>query len=204
MPLRQTDKRKSDEPEGWGWEQQPATREENHHYRVSGLVQHDLSHYKAATSPLAKRNTRCVKHLAPASSRQQVLKKELGWLEGVERAKKPARLPVVFTREEARAVLSRLDGVRWMMASLLYGSGCGSWSVLGCASRMWTSTATSSSSGTVRERQGPCHYAPGSACRALEDAPGEGPRAPQEGPLGGLRGRVPALRVGEEVSEREP
>ena len=54
---------------------------------------------------------------------RQVLKRELGWLEEVERAKKPARLPVVFTREEARAVLSRLDGIRWVMASLLYGSG---------------------------------------------------------------------------------
>ena len=54
---------------------------------------------------------------------RQVLKKELGWLEGVERAKKPVRLPVVFTREEARAVLARLDGIRWVMASLLYGSG---------------------------------------------------------------------------------
>jgi integrase len=54
---------------------------------------------------------------------RQVLRKELGWLEGVERAKKPARLPVVFTREEAPAVLSRLDGIRWVMASLLYGSG---------------------------------------------------------------------------------
>ena len=41
---------------------------------------------------------------------RQVLKKDFGWLEGVERAKKPARLPVVFTREEARAVLARLDG----------------------------------------------------------------------------------------------
>ena len=39
MPLRQTDRRKSEEPEDCGWEQQPATREENRHYRVSGLVQ---------------------------------------------------------------------------------------------------------------------------------------------------------------------
>ncbi len=53
---------------------------------------------------------------------RKVLKKDFGWLEGVERAKKPARLPVVFTREEARVVLARLDGIRWMMASLLYGS----------------------------------------------------------------------------------
>ena len=54
---------------------------------------------------------------------RQVLKKELGWLDGLERAKKPVRLPVVFTREEARAVLARLDGIRWVMASLLYGFG---------------------------------------------------------------------------------
>jgi integrase len=54
---------------------------------------------------------------------RQVLEKEQGWLEGVERAKKPARLAAVFTRQAARAVLSRLDGIRWVMASLLYGSG---------------------------------------------------------------------------------
>ena len=33
------------------------------------------------------------------------------------------RLPVVFTREEARAVLSHLRGELWLMGSLLYGSG---------------------------------------------------------------------------------
>ena len=44
---------------------------------------------------------------------RHVLKQELGGLEGLERAKKPARLPVVFTREEARAILTRLDGIRW-------------------------------------------------------------------------------------------
>ncbi len=54
---------------------------------------------------------------------QQVLKKDLAVLSGIERAKAPARLPVVFSKEEARRVLSHLDGVPWMMASLLYGSG---------------------------------------------------------------------------------
>ena len=54
---------------------------------------------------------------------RHVLKQELGWLEGLERAKKPARLPVVFTRDEARAILTRLDGIGWVMASLFYGSG---------------------------------------------------------------------------------
>jgi integrase len=41
----------------------------------------------------------------------------------MERAKKPGRLPVVFSRTEVRVVLARLDGQPWLMASLLYGSG---------------------------------------------------------------------------------
>jgi integrase len=54
---------------------------------------------------------------------REVLDIRLDWIDGVERAKKAPRLPVVFTREEARAVLSRLDGAKWLMASLLYGAG---------------------------------------------------------------------------------
>ena len=33
------------------------------------------------------------------------------------------RLPAVFTREEAKAVLAQLSPTKWLMASLLYGSG---------------------------------------------------------------------------------
>lgn len=54
---------------------------------------------------------------------RQVLHRELDWLSGVTRAKRPARLPVVLTREEVSAVLVELDGVRWLMAALLYGCG---------------------------------------------------------------------------------
>jgi integron integrase len=54
---------------------------------------------------------------------KQVLKQEIGWLEKVERAKKPARLPVVLTGDEVRKVLSQLHGTARVMASLLYGSG---------------------------------------------------------------------------------
>ena len=39
------------------------------------------------------------------------------------RAKKPKHLPVVFTREEVRQILSRLDGTPFIIASLLYGAG---------------------------------------------------------------------------------
>jgi integron integrase len=54
---------------------------------------------------------------------QEVLKQEIGWLDEVVRAKKVKKLPVVLTREEVKAVLSRLSGTRWVMANLLYGSG---------------------------------------------------------------------------------
>jgi integron integrase len=39
------------------------------------------------------------------------------------RAKRPARLPVVLSRDEVRALLAQLDGPKWLMASLLHGSG---------------------------------------------------------------------------------
>jgi integron integrase len=52
-----------------------------------------------------------------------VLEVDLPWLEGVVRARRPARLPVVLTREEVRAVLERLEGAPRLMACLLYGAG---------------------------------------------------------------------------------
>jgi integron integrase len=54
---------------------------------------------------------------------KQVLGMELPWLDGIERAKKPQRLPVVLTRSEVTALLGELNGTRWLMASLLYGTG---------------------------------------------------------------------------------
>ena len=52
-----------------------------------------------------------------------VLDRPLGALGETHRAKRPERLPVVFTRDEVRAVLARLQGDRRLMASLLYGAG---------------------------------------------------------------------------------
>ena len=54
---------------------------------------------------------------------RDVLKKELGWLDDVERAKTPSRLPVVFRKQEAKKILLRLEGTKWLMGNLLYGSG---------------------------------------------------------------------------------
>ena len=41
---------------------------------------------------------------------RHVLKEPLEWLNDIERPKKPSRLPVVFGRVEAQAVLAQLDG----------------------------------------------------------------------------------------------
>jgi integron integrase len=54
---------------------------------------------------------------------RHVLGQHLGWLDGVVRAKRPQRLPVVLTRPEGKALLSALDGLHWNMASLFYGAG---------------------------------------------------------------------------------
>ena len=54
---------------------------------------------------------------------RDVLGRELPWLDHVERARTPARLPVVLTREEVHAVLIRLPGVHRLIGRLLYGAG---------------------------------------------------------------------------------
>lgn len=53
---------------------------------------------------------------------KNVLGVELRNIDAV-RAKKPKHLPVVFTREEVRQILSRLTGTPFIVASLLYGAG---------------------------------------------------------------------------------
>ena len=54
---------------------------------------------------------------------RDVLGQDLPWLDDVVRAKRTARLPVVLTREEVRALLVQMNGVPRMMAILLYGAG---------------------------------------------------------------------------------
>jgi len=49
---------------------------------------------------------------------REVLRQDLPWLDDLVRAKRPQRLPVVFTRDEARRVLGQLNGTHWLMAAL--------------------------------------------------------------------------------------
>jgi integron integrase len=54
---------------------------------------------------------------------KEVLKHPLDWMDNIQRAKKPTRLPLVFTREEVRAILVHLEGSKWIVGALLYGAG---------------------------------------------------------------------------------
>jgi integron integrase len=49
--------------------------------------------------------------------------RQLAWLGDLVHAKRPTRIPVVLTRDEARAVLSCLSGPPYLVSAVLYGAG---------------------------------------------------------------------------------
>jgi integron integrase len=48
---------------------------------------------------------------------------DLGWIDGIVRAKTSQHIPVVLSREDVARVLGFLTGTEWLVCSLLYGSG---------------------------------------------------------------------------------
>lgn len=82
---------------------------------------------------------------------RQVLRKDLGPLGDVARAKRPRRLPVVLTSEEVEQVLAHLDGVTLLICRLLYGSGMRLLECLSMRVKDWTSSGTRSPSATARD-----------------------------------------------------
>jgi site-specific recombinase XerD len=54
---------------------------------------------------------------------RHVLGREIGDLGEVIHARMPTSLPVVLTRDEVKAVRAQLSGSKWLMASLIFGSG---------------------------------------------------------------------------------
>ncbi len=54
---------------------------------------------------------------------RDVLKQQLPYVSNIERARKPKRLPTVFTRAEVKRLLANLEGTHWLIGGLLYGSG---------------------------------------------------------------------------------
>ncbi|MEN8007839.1 MAG: integron integrase [Candidatus Krumholzibacteriota bacterium] len=54
---------------------------------------------------------------------KEVLGIELPWMDDIVRAKKTTHVPTVMTVREVELVMDRLQGVTWLVASLLYGAG---------------------------------------------------------------------------------
>jgi len=54
---------------------------------------------------------------------REVLGVELAWMQGIVRAKRPRRVPVVLSRDEVQRLLALMRGQAGLIASLLYGSG---------------------------------------------------------------------------------
>jgi integron integrase len=54
---------------------------------------------------------------------KQVLGIDIGWVEGIVRAKQSQRLPVVMTVDETRALLAHTSGTPGLFLSMLYGTG---------------------------------------------------------------------------------
>lgn len=52
-----------------------------------------------------------------------IIGRKLAWMHNVVRAQRPARLPVVLSREEVAKLLGQLRGPAWLMASLMHGAG---------------------------------------------------------------------------------
>lgn len=73
------------------------------------------------------------KHVAASTQNQalsalvflykQILKKPILKLDNLKRAKRPERLPVVLSHEEASQILTNLSGIPYLIGILLYGSG---------------------------------------------------------------------------------
>ena len=118
-----------------------------HHYSfrteeayVQWVKRYVLFHNKRHPSELGERDVSAylthlasVKNVAASTQNQalsailflykKVLNQELEWLDDVVRAKRPARLPVVLSREQVVQLLDLMTGDNALLARLLYGTG---------------------------------------------------------------------------------
>ena len=54
---------------------------------------------------------------------KQILKIELPYIDDIVRAKKPKRIPIIFTEDEVVKIINELNGTSKLVVQILYGSG---------------------------------------------------------------------------------
>ncbi len=80
-----------------------------------------LSHLAAARNVAASTQNQAM--CAIVFLYKQILERDVGEFKGLEWAKRPAKLPEVFTTDEVDLVLHKLNGVFRLMGILMYGGG---------------------------------------------------------------------------------
>ena len=107
---------------------------------IAWIRQYILFHHKRHPSKMGKNEINefltylAVKRKVSASTQnqalcaivflyKQILYIDIGLLEGIIRAQRPIRLPVVLSKAEVIAVIKRLEGVTKIVGIILYGSG---------------------------------------------------------------------------------
>lgn len=103
---------------------------------------------------------------------------ELPYVSNIERAQKPKRLPVVFTRDEVNRLLAHLEGLHWLLAGLLYGSGL---RLMECLRLRVKDIDFTYGQVTVRDGKGerPDHYASGKTEATADATSSEGKNLPR-------------------------
>src|SRR5215204_1871066 len=107
----------------WGWAKQFILYHRKRHPREMGEVEirDFLTHLAADRNVAASTQNQALNALVFIY--KSVLGRPAGDLTGIERASRPAKLPVVLSDREVRALLAELDGTMRCIALLLYGAG---------------------------------------------------------------------------------
>ena len=119
---------------------------------------------------------------------REVLGQDLPWLDDLVRARTAARLPVVLSRDEVRAVLSHMQGTPHLMGLILYGSGLRLMECCRLTGPGHRLRAQPDHRAARQRRPRPRHGAAGCRPDRAERAPG--PRAPPAPARRGARGRL--------------
>jgi integron integrase len=87
----------------------------------AAYVEHFLTHL--ATDDGVAQSTQNQAHSALLFLYRELLRRDFAWLDGVQRAKTSAKLPVVLTPTEVTRLLQSLGGTHRLFGALLYGTG---------------------------------------------------------------------------------
>ncbi len=106
-----------------GWVRRFIRANGGRHPREMGAIEVEAFLTRLASEDLVAASTQNQALAALLFLYREVLGVRLRWMENIQRAKRPVRVPVVLSRTEVDALLAQLDGVGWLAAGLLYGSG---------------------------------------------------------------------------------